>query len=141
MHLPYTVEPLNKNIKSDWISKSDMLVEENSSTTNSSTASPPKSQSNGNEFWWTERMVLRAQEEFPNELGINAVKMFEKEFTKPSKFQFEPVARIFYAPRCPITGDPIKRFPSLLKSLHWVMFPITLLCRSERETTKIITAS
>lgn len=45
-----------------------MLVEDNSNTTTSS-QSPPKSQNtNSNEFWWTERMVMQAQEEFPNEL-------------------------------------------------------------------------
>ncbi|CRL00736.1 CLUMA_CG013992, isoform A [Clunio marinus] len=65
MHLPYTAEP--KVIKSDWNNK--MLVEDNSNTTNSSSTSPPKSQNaNTNEYWWTERMVVRAQEEFPNEL-------------------------------------------------------------------------
>lgn len=127
MHLPYTVEPLNKNIKSDWISsKSDMLVEENSSTTNSSTASPPKSQTNGNEFWWTERMVLRAQEEFPNELGSKAGGVDLKKFSKPLIFQFAPAARTSCAPRCPITGDRTKRFPSHLKWLHWAMFLTTL---------------
>lgn len=69
MHLPYSAEPVTESYKSDWI-KRDMLVEDNSNTTNSSSASPPKSQNaNTNEFWWTERMVLRAQEEFPNELG------------------------------------------------------------------------
>lgn len=69
MHLPYSAEPVSESFKSDWI-KRDMLVEDNSNTTNSSSASPPKSQNtNPNEFWWTERMVLRAQEEFPNELG------------------------------------------------------------------------
>jgi runt-related transcription factor len=44
-----------------------MLVEDNSNTTNSSSASPPKSQTQS-DFWWTDRMVLRAQEEFPGEL-------------------------------------------------------------------------
>ncbi|KAG5674269.1 hypothetical protein PVAND_004249 [Polypedilum vanderplanki] len=48
--------------------KIEMLVEDNhSNTTNSSSASPPKSQTQ-NDYWWTERMVLRAQEEFPGEL-------------------------------------------------------------------------
>lgn len=67
MHLPHSAESVTESFNSDWI-KRDMLVEDNSNTTNSSSASPPKSQ-NTNEFWWTERMVLRAQEEFPNELG------------------------------------------------------------------------
>jgi RUNX transcription factor Lozenge len=70
MHLPFLAETACENIKSNW-NKSDkiMLVEDNSNTTTSSSASPPKSQNtNGTEFWWTERMVLRAQEEFPNEL-------------------------------------------------------------------------
>jgi RUNX transcription factor Lozenge len=68
MLLPYMAAEPIEDVKSSWI-KSDMLVEDNSNTTNSSTASPPKSKnSNINEFWWTERMVLRAQEEFPNEL-------------------------------------------------------------------------
>lgn len=44
-----------------------MLVEDNSNTTNSNSVSPPKSQPQ-NDYWWTDRMVMRAQEEFPNEL-------------------------------------------------------------------------
>lgn len=70
MHLPFSAEPVSESFKSDWIKRDQMLVEDNSNTTNSSSASPSKSQNtNPNEFWWTERMVLRAQEEFPNELG------------------------------------------------------------------------
>jgi RUNX transcription factor Lozenge len=67
MHLPLLADTACDSIKSDW-NKSDkiMLVEESSNTTTSS-ASPPKTQPT-NEFWWTERMVMRAQEEFPNEL-------------------------------------------------------------------------
>jgi hypothetical protein len=67
MHLPMKAEP-QKPIESNCIRKSEMLVEDNhSNTTNSSSASPPKSQTQ-NDYWWTERMVLRAQEEFPGEL-------------------------------------------------------------------------
>lgn len=69
MHLPYLAEKSSLSIKSSR-KKSNMLVEDNSNTTNSSSASPLKSQSqNSNEFWWCERSILRAQEEFPNELG------------------------------------------------------------------------
>lgn len=67
MHLPYLAEPVSESTKTNWNKK--MLVEDNSNTTNSSSNSPPKSQNaNATEYWWTERMVLRAQEEFPNEL-------------------------------------------------------------------------
>lgn len=47
-----------------------MLVEDNSNTTsNSSGTSPPKSQTaSSNDYWWTDRMCQRAQEEFPGEL-------------------------------------------------------------------------
>lgn len=63
-----------------------MLVEDNSNTTTSSSASPPKSQNaNGNEFWWTERMVLRAQEEFPNELGSKWSEYVAIKFSKMKK--------------------------------------------------------
>ena len=69
MHLPCLADPVSENFKTNW-SKSVMLVEDNSNTTTSSSTSPPKSQNpNVNEYWWTERMVIRAQEEFPNELG------------------------------------------------------------------------
>lgn len=67
MHLPYSAEPVSESLKANWNKK--MLVEDNSNTTNSSSASPSKSQNaSGTEYWWTERMILRAQEEFPNEL-------------------------------------------------------------------------
>lgn len=66
MHLPIQAEEPDKVNEGDWI-KSDMLVEENSNTTNSS-SSPPKSQTQQNDFWWTERMVSRAESEFPGEL-------------------------------------------------------------------------
>lgn len=71
MHLPFPAEPVSENDKTfcKW-NKRVMLVEDNSNTTTSSSTSPPKSQNaNVNEYWWTERMVIRAQEEFPNELG------------------------------------------------------------------------
>jgi RUNX transcription factor Lozenge len=81
MHLPYTAErPVSESFKIH--SNKKMLVEENmslmkygsNSTNSSSSPTPPKSQNSSNsnttvtEYWWTERMILRAQEEFPNEL-------------------------------------------------------------------------
>lgn len=65
MHLPAVAEDHHKVLKN----QAKMLVEDNSSTTNSSGTSPPKSQTATNsDYWWTDRMVLRAQEEFPGEL-------------------------------------------------------------------------
>lgn len=55
----------NNNNNSDWgwnSYKGGMLEPPNSGS-----SSPPRSQ----ELWWTERLVLEAQQEYPGELGKN----------------------------------------------------------------------
>lgn len=56
----------NSNITSN--SKSNNIILDSQNST-SGTASPPGSTASSQDLWWTERLVLEAQQEFPNELG------------------------------------------------------------------------
>lgn len=56
----------NSNITSNNKSSNIILDSQNST---SETASPPGSTNSTQDLWWTERLVLEAQQEFPGELG------------------------------------------------------------------------
>lgn len=67
-HLP------SSSPQSDWNSNitsnsklNNVILDSQNST--SETASPPGSTNSSQDLWWTERLVLEAQQEFPGELG------------------------------------------------------------------------
>lgn len=113
MHLPCSAEPASKNIK-NW-NKSNMLVDDNSNQTHSS-SSPPKSQNaNSNEFWWTERMVRRAQEEFPNELGSKCCENFKAMNIKTHNFAVHTGSPYFLCSALPHHWRSNKTLPVAFK--------------------------
>lgn len=115
MHLPYLAEPVSESIKSSW-NKSAMLVEDNSNTTTSSSTSPPKSQNTTpNEYWWTERMVIRAQEEFPNELGSKWRENTQSMFTKKEIYSVRTGSPYFLCSALPTHWRSNKTLPVAFK--------------------------
>lgn len=69
-HLP------NSPPQSDWNSNITMhsksnIITADTPTSASESASPPGSTTTSQDLWWTERLVLEAQQEFPGELGRN----------------------------------------------------------------------
>lgn len=74
-HLPSS--PLqsdwNSNITHSSKSASIILDSQQHSTSSETTTSPLGSATSSQDLWWTERMVLEAQQEFPGELGIYSI--------------------------------------------------------------------
>lgn len=68
-HLPNSPPQSDWNSNITMHSKSNAIASTDTQTSASESASPSGSTTASQDLWWTERLVLEAQQEFPGELG------------------------------------------------------------------------